>query len=445
MTSDDGPHPDTSLDAISPEDKIDEELFAEHHSIDADARARLFERDAYRCQANGCLGLQRGGSARLLAQRIQVPQSETITDDLEGLVTHCYHCARWLSQLPGRDTLRPALRDRLNGVEIQTTWAEILQSLDQEGPGSPAEIRGHVSLGSKGGVRKAIYRLMQLDIEHDDIESQLVVKDRQADVYGLPRHIPPETRARGTIPLDPDRRQTRLLDEVVRLLDAALAEVSNRVLDELVADAGIDDNAVAPAVDQAIDEAADDIIASCVGRDPQQLRIMRVRADAFQFPFAEWADSTRPRADERAAIDAVDALAGATDNISRPLLSDVLAEAFESHEEPQIAELLDDWTWASDRSGRQATLTDTVHTGNEDHSPSECLDRGTVGANQRSPGDSDGSTRADVSTSESDPEGGHLDESQGPRVDSLTPDADWPSADLPTDQRGGLDGETDDD
>jgi len=344
---------------------------------------------------------------------------------------------------------------RLNGVDIQSTWAELLPYLDREGPSSPAEIRDRVSLTSKGGVRRAIYRLMQLDIEHDDVETQLVVKDRQADVYGLPHHIPSESRARGTIPLDPARRQMRLLDELVRLLDSALAELSDRVLEALTADASVDDDTVATAVDQALYEAADDIIASRVGRDPQQLRIMRVRADAFQFPFQAWADSNRPRAEERAAIDAVDALAGATDNISRPLLSDILAEAFESHEEPQIAALLDDWTWADSQSAQQATLTSTVHTDDADRPPSDHPDRRAVDGERRPPSDGEGSPKTDGSESASesasasaseDLERLHLDGAQGPRVDSLIPDDDdWPSAKLPTDQDDGDDEESDDD
>jgi hypothetical protein len=444
MTGPDGHPADTSLEeAITPEDETDEELLAEHHSIDPDTRAQLFERDGYRCQANGCLGTHGGGSARLLAQRVR-HHADPQPDTLDNLVTHCHRCARWLSQLPGRDTLRPVLRDRLNGVDIQSTWAEIIQYLDEEGPASPAVIRDNVSLGSKGGVRKAIYRLMQLDIEHADVETQLVVKDQRADVYGLPRQIPEENRSRGTIPLDPERRQTRIIDEIVRRLDTALEGFAARLLETLTEDADSDQEKLAVAIERTFDDAADDIVATCVGRDPQQLRSMRVRADAFNFPFAEWADSNRPRADERAAIDAVDVLASVTDNISRPLLSDVLAEAFEAHEEPRIATLLDDWTWASDQPARQATLTSATQTDHADKSTPERADQSAVTTEQTSTSNEDSSTTGNQTHSGAESAAIHPEHPQGPRVDSLTAEG-WCRDEQTNGQFDESDGGSDDD
>jgi hypothetical protein len=75
---------------------------------------------------------------------------------------------------------------------------------------------------------------------------------------------------------------------------------------------------------------------------------MKRRAEAFEFPFEQWGDTKRPRQDAAAAIEAVDVLAGATDNVSRQLLSTAIAEIFESHDEAAVAKLLQQWVNGDD-------------------------------------------------------------------------------------------------
>lgn len=410
------------LEDVTPEDETDEALLAEHRAIPENVRAAVFERDGYECRIDGCLGTQQGGSARLLAQRLR---GETATP--ENVITHCHRCARWMRQLPSREILRPALRDRLNGVEIRSTWVEILDYLDEEGPASPGDIRPHVSLDSAGGVRKALYRLMRLDVEHDDVTTQLVVKDQLDDLYGLPRQIPEDRRSRGDIPIDPIDRQARLLDELVRQLDTALDAQVTTIQRRLEASPDCDTETVIPLLEEAVETHRDDIIADRVGRNPEQLRELRIRADAFQFPFGTWADPNRPRDRTRAAIAAVDALGSITENLSRSLLGSLLSEAFTAHEEPHLAAVIDDWLEPPDETATQVSVPGTTSPDKEATTDTTATDESTPCNNSTAPdeagrsspeADAGGTGGGDKTSSNG--RSAQSDDLRGPRVDSFT-------------------------
>lgn len=312
------------------DDDLDETIYAEHHSIPDDTRETVLEGDGYRCQIKGCRGMAVNGSARLLVQRLVDNPTHCGRDDPENLETRCLRCCRWVERMPGRDDLQPILQDRLNGVDIETTWAEILQYLADNGPAPTGEITEAVSLSSTVGVRRALYALMGLD-EREDVDGRLVVKDRVNQTYGLPWQVPDDQQARGVIPLQPATRQSRILDEFVRRL---YEELPNDISD------------------------TSQLVAEIVNRDPDQAYQMRRRADAFQFPFDVWADTKRPRQGATAVIEAVDVLAGATDNVSRQLVSRVLADLFENNDEPDLASLLRDWASDGDPDDTQLGLAD---------------------------------------------------------------------------------------
>jgi hypothetical protein len=216
--------------------------------------------------------------------------------------------------MPSRDDLEPVLRDRLNGVEIEPTWAEILEYLADHGPATTGEITEGVSLSSTVGVRRALYALMGIDTREPDVTNRVVVKNRVTDEYGLPWQVPEDRRARGTLPHSPTKRRGRILDEIVRRLYEQLP-------DEV--------------------EHPRELIAAVVDRDPHQTYHMKQRAEAFRFPFEHWADTKRPRSDTVAVIEAVDVLAGATENVSPQLLSRTISEVFQRNDEPALAELLE--------------------------------------------------------------------------------------------------------
>lgn len=218
--------------------------------------------------------------------------------------------------MPTREDLSPELADRLEGVEVRGSWTEILQQLDRIGPATTGEITEHVSLSSTEGVRKAVYGLMSLDQREQSIDERIVVKDRIEETYGLPRQIPEQRRARNWIPLDPMERRSRILDELVRRLYDALPDS----LDEPEA-----------------------VVAEVVDRDPQQTRAMHRRAQAFDFPFSRWAAYRRSHHTSAATIEAIDAIAAQTDNVSSPLLGRTIADALEQNDEPQLADLLRTW------------------------------------------------------------------------------------------------------
>lgn len=299
---------------------LEEEIYAEHHSIPEDTRQEVLNRDDNRCQINGCCGRARNGSAQLLVQQIDKTES-TVDSYPEALETRCLRCSVWIAQMPTTDDLRPRIRERLNGVTIEPNHAEILQYLAEEGPATTGEIRENVNLNSKPGVRHGLYSLMGLDVREDSITEQIIVKNRTDQSYGLPWQIPDEHDARGFIPVRPAELRTRILDELVCRLSRHLDDKLEKPLE---------------------------VIAVIVDRNPRQVRHMRRRGEAFQFPFESWADREQSREDPSAIIAAVDALAAETNNLSRQLLSRNIANVYESNDEEVVAEMLRAWAGSKD-------------------------------------------------------------------------------------------------
>jgi len=219
-------------------------------------------------------------------------------------------CSRWIARMPAPDDLPKEVKDRLNGVEVKRTWAEILQYLYRHGPAKTGEITSNVSLSTTEGVRSALYSLMSLDAREPEIEEPIVVKDRLTDKYGLPWQIPDEHDARGVIPVDPHVRRTRILDEVTRRIYLKIEE--------------------------HVDEPWE-VVGEIVDRDPGSAYQMKRRAEAFCFPFGYWADTKREHDDLLGVVEAVDVLATQTDNVSRQLVSKAVAKVFENNDEQELA------------------------------------------------------------------------------------------------------------
>lgn len=305
------PEPD---DMDSPtDDELDERILAEHQSIPLATRQEALARDAYRCRIDGCRSTEHNGSARLVVQRISEQPHNCSPDDVENVTTYCLRCARWVEQMPSRDDLPPVLQHRLDGADLKTTRVEILRYLHEHGPASTSEVTEHVGLANTVSVRRALYDLMSLDVRDDAIDGRLVVKDRLDETYGLPWQVPDERDARGVIPLQPNARRSRILDAIVdRLLDTLEGRVDN----------------------------PREVVADIVDRDVSQTYHMQRRARAFQFPFEDWAATSRPRHDEAAAIEAVSIFAATTDNVSRRLAAEPLVEVLERNDERELATLL---------------------------------------------------------------------------------------------------------
>jgi len=166
---------------------VDKEIIDQHNSIPEEIKQEVFERDNHRCQASGCLGCQRGGTAQLLVQLLDGQLEDDV--EPEDCTTICLHCARWIAKMPTTADLRPQLKQQLNGVDISPNWAEILNCLDSIGPATTGEILENITLDSKQGIRHALYSLMSLDIRKEEIDDQIIVKDRINRTYGLPRHV----------------------------------------------------------------------------------------------------------------------------------------------------------------------------------------------------------------------------------------------------------------
>jgi hypothetical protein len=81
---------------------------------------------------------------------------------------------------------------------------------------------------------------------------------------------------------------------------------------------------------------------------------MQKRAQAFQFPFDEWAKKGKPHNGAGTVIEAIDALAMTTENLSRQLLSEELVAICATHDEQEIAMAIREWT--GDRPSRQTPL-----------------------------------------------------------------------------------------
>lgn len=294
------------------DDELDQRIFEEHQSIPQEVRHRALDRDAHRCRIDGRPGSDDEDATRLVVQRLQAHPRNEPRNALENVTTRCLRCARWIEQMPSRDDLPPVLQDRLNGTDLKTTRVQILQYLHRHGPAPTSEVGDNVDLANGSSVRRALYDLMSRDVGTPDID-RLVVKDRVTGTYGLPWQIPEDRRARGAIPLEPHRRRSRILDAIVhRLLNTLEGHVENQR----------------------------DIAANIVDRDLNQTYHMERRAEAFQFPFEDWAETKRSRRDDAAAIEAISILAGATDNVSRRRIANPLVEVLEHNDEHELAAVL---------------------------------------------------------------------------------------------------------
>lgn len=309
--------------------EIDEQITEEHESIPDEIRDQVLEADNYRCQTRGCIGTQDGGAARLLVQLLDESSVDEESIEPEDCTTRCRRCSRWIAKMPTSEDLRPALKERLNGVDIEPKWAEVLNYVDRNGSATPTEILEHVSLGSKPGVRFALNALLSLDIREPDIDDRILVKDRVNRTYGLPRQIPDDHYARGDIPVQPSERRNRILDEVALRLDE---EISDEVEDSSAT------------------------IARIVDRQPDQIRHLVRRAEAFDFPFEDWAADSSPDRGPATIIDAVSALANCSDNVSRQLLSSAIIDVFEANDEPELASFLNNWAQSNNEYRKQSSL-----------------------------------------------------------------------------------------
>lgn len=306
------PPSDSGTDEGLTDDELDQRIFDEHRSIPQDVRERALNRDACRCRIDGRRGTGDGDAPHLVVQRLQDHPRDCQPNALENVTTRCLRCARWIEQMPNRDDLPPVLQERLDGADLKTTRVQILQYLYRSGPASTSEIAENVDLANATSVRRALYDLMSCDVSNDDVD-RLLVKDRVNGTYGLPWQIPDDRHARGVIPLEPHRRRSRILDAVVhRLLTT---------------------------VDGAVEQPRA-LVAEVVDRDLNQTYHMERRAQAFQFPFEEWAETKRSRHDDAAAIEAISILAGATGNVSRRQVANALVEVFEHNDEHELATVL---------------------------------------------------------------------------------------------------------
>ena len=326
---------------------LEEQIYAEHRSIPEPLRQKVLDRDGNRCRIKGCRGRAHNGSAQLLVQQIEQEDLSNSDPDLAELETRCLRCSIWIAQMPTTEDLRPRIKQRLGGVTLEPNRAEILQYLGEEGPATTGKILENVNLGSKPGVRQALYSLMALDISEPTVESRIVVKNRTDQTYGLPWQVPDEHDARGVIPVRTAKLRSRILDELVRRLCEQLADK-------------VEDH--------------EEVIAGIVGRNRRQIPRMRQRGEAFGFPFGKWADREESREDPAAIIAAVDALADESNNLSRQLLSRNIAGVYEANDEQSSADLLRAYAESKDITPyieQQSTSTETT----ENHSSEDDLGR----------------------------------------------------------------------
>lgn len=243
-----------------------------------------------------------------------------------------------------QEELPPSIRSSLNDVDIKASRIEIVDFLAVNGPATTGEITEHVSLSSKVGVRRALYGLMSVDSRVDELEQPLVVKDRISGTYGLPLQIPDERSARGTVPVRPAERRTRLLDELIRRMYDVLG-------DEI--------------------ETPREQIAEVVDRAPHQTRLMQRRGQAFEFPFEDWDDGDWDGYRDAAVIESIQTIAGATTNVSCQLVTQALVELLANNSEEELATALQSWNTNSSESPRKDEDTEPTQT-------LTCLDSETV-------------------------------------------------------------------
>jgi len=303
------------MSELNPTDDLKSKVKAEHHSIPSDVREQILSRDGY-CQVSGCRNpTTTFDTPGLLVQRIDDNPDHCHPNDAENLVTRCLDCSVWIRQMPTRDDLPPGLRERLDGADLDADHIKILQYVHNNGPARTGELHDIVDRANPTSVRRALYDLMGRDVCDDAVGGRLLAKDRLAGVYGLPWQIPDDRQARGTIPLKPHERRTRILDAVTdRLIETLEGRVDN----------------------------PREIAAAVVDRQPNQTYNMQTRARAFQFPCEEWAATDRTRHDEAAAVEAVTILAAASENVSRRHIAEPLVEILERNDDHELATVVRD-------------------------------------------------------------------------------------------------------
>jgi hypothetical protein len=299
--------------ALETDDQLDDQILAQHRSIPQAVREQALRRDDHRCRIDGRRSPVADGSARLVVQRLVDEPAAQTPNALTNVTTYCLPCARLIAQMPTRDDLPPVLQTRVDGADLDADRIGILKYLHRTGPVQTGELVDHVELAGTTSVRRALYDLMSRDVRDDAVDGRLVAKDRLAETYGLPWQIPDERDARGVIPLRPHTRRTRILDAVVaRLLDA---------------------------LEGRVDEPRE-VAAAVVDRNPDQTYHMQRRAEAFGFPFEEWAGASRSRDGAAAAVEAVSILATATDTVSRKRLAEPLVDVLERNDGHELATVL---------------------------------------------------------------------------------------------------------
>lgn len=300
----------------SDEEGIDEIIWGVHYSIPEDTRRKVLKRDNHRCRIDGRRSYDLGGTTRVLVQRVSSNPSHCNPNDPDNLTTQCLDCARWLALKPDRRDLPPSIRTLLEDIDVPHSWIKILEYLAANGPATTGEITDNAPLTSKVGVRNALYGLMSLDTRAEELEQPLVVKDRIDGSYGFSLQIPDDRSARGIVPVRLSERRTRLLDELVR-----------RMYD-------------------VFDDDVDDLperIAEIVDRGSYQTRLMRRRGQAFEFPFEAWDDGDWPGHPEAAVIEAIEVVAGRTNNVSRELVGHAIADLLANNSEEELARTIQTW------------------------------------------------------------------------------------------------------
>ena len=305
------------LNDFDPEPISDERvqrILDEYQEIPADRRETVLSDADHRCQVDGRRDRTHGGHAHVLVQRIHDDPAHCARHDPDNLIAVCLNCAVWIARKPSTEDLHLSIHSQLRDLSISQNWIEIVQYLARHGPSTPNELFETIGL-TRSAVHRALEGLMSLDIHEESVDERVVVKDRSKPLYALKEQIPPEQRARGQVPLSPDARRTRILDEVAQRVDVALPD-------------SVDSHTV---------------VAEVVGRKPRNVPLMIRRAQAYQFPFTEWASSESPRRDGPAVTEALDTVVNSTTNVSRRLVGETVSALLEEHDETDLAEDVTDW------------------------------------------------------------------------------------------------------
>ena len=304
----------TDSDPTPISDGLVESVIEEHREIPADRRETVLSDADHRCQIDGRRDRTHGGHAHVLVQRIRDDPAHCARDDPDNLIAVCLDCAVWIARKPSTEDLHLSIHSQLRDLSISENWIEIVQYLARHGPSTPRELDGAIDL-KRPAIHRALYGLMSLDVREQTVNDRVVVKHHTKPLYGLPEHIQAGQRARGRVPLSPDARRTRILDEVARRVDAALP-------DSVV---------------------SDEIVAEIVGRKSRTVPLMIRRAQTYQFPFEQWASSESPQRDGPAVTEALDTVVNSTTNVSRRLVGEAVSALLEEHGETDLAEDVTDW------------------------------------------------------------------------------------------------------